>query len=109
MLEERYSQKVKLRPRPTFLIGIRNAEVAVVAIRHFPAPVLISRNEYSGPSVYPNIMLPDLSITNNSSYYRITAFMSTPDLVTRTCSLAPIWVEVAAHERTRSLPIGIKI
>lgn len=93
----------------TFLISIRDAGVAIQVIWHFPAPVRLPHHWHLGPSIYPHVVFPHLSGTNKTSNNRVTAFMTTPDLVSRICSLAPVWMEVPAHLRPRFLPIRIKI
>ena len=60
-------------------------------------------------AVYSNIVLPNLSFTNNTGNYRVTAFMPAPYLVTRICSLTPIFMKVTVHQRASTLPVGIEI
>lgn len=108
-LEERYLHNQKEWPSPTFLRGIRNTGIAKEVIRHFPAPVLFPRHRHSGPSVYPNIVLPDCPIPDKTSYNWKTAFMAAPYPITRIRSLASILMKVATHGRTSAFPVGIKI
>lgn len=108
-LEETYLHNLKQWSGSTFFVSIGNAGVAIEVVVHFPTPVLLSIDKHSRPSVDSNIVFPDCSITDVTSNNRKTAFMSAPYFVVRICSLAPIWMEVAAHERATALPVRIKI
>lgn len=96
-------------PCPAILIGIGYARVRGEVIRHLPAPIFIPRHKHSWPSVNPHIVFSDLPITNKTCNSGKTAFMATPYSVIRICSLAPIRMEITAHEREAALPIRIKI
>ena len=108
-ISKKHTQNWEPWSSPTFLTCIRDAGVTIQVVGHFPAPVWLPEHGHLGPSVYPHIVFPDLSSTNKTGNDRVTAFMTTPYLVTRICSLAPIWMEVSTHGRAGSLPVRIKI
>lgn len=64
---ERCLQTSKQGSSAAFLVSIWNAGIAVEAVGHFPAPVLLPGNKHPEPPVYPNIVLPNLSFTNETS------------------------------------------
>lgn len=99
----------KRRSSPTSFIRVGDAGVATEVVGHFPAPVQLSGHKHSGPSVYPYIMFPDLSVFKNTSNSTITTLMSAPHLITIICSQTPIRMEVTAHGRARVLPVRIEI